>query len=158
MALRGNFRNLRWRPLKTYEWLYWDVRYLIALYEDIKQDWSATEPGRREELEDGIRYKYGKLSKAIDEEFMSMTVAWSKIPKMKSHLLEMKETANDQLEFMLTADVSAREDLSKTGELYHRMDTVIGAVSNMAERLMREETLGTPASPAKKHRLFKSKK
>ncbi|QRF76167.1 hypothetical protein Thermo_01684 [Thermoplasmatales archaeon] len=157
MALRGNFRNLRWRPLKTYEWLYWDVRYLIELYEDIKQDWSVTDPDRREELEDGIRYKYEKLSKAIDGEFTSL-IDWSPIPKMKSYLLEMKETANEQLEFMLTADFNSREELSKAGELYHRMDTVIGAASNMAEKLMREEVLGTQTSPAKKHKLFKSKK
>ena len=155
MSVRANnWINAGLKPLEPHQWLYWDIQYIIGLYEDIKQDWSLTDADRREEIEEGIRYKYGKLAKAIDDELIDLPVQLKDVPKLKSFLLEMKETANEQMEFMLDMDFNSRDDLNRLADLYHRMDTVIGGAANIAERFSREEEL-KKLSGKRKKRFFK---
>lgn len=142
MSIRANnWINAGLQPLKPHEWLHWDIQYLDVLYGDVKQDWSLTDADRREEVEEGIRYKYGKLTKAIDEMIIDLPVTFEKAPKLKSFLLEMKETANEQLQFMLIMDFRSRGDLDKLADLYHRMDTVIGGATRISDELATRETL-----------------
>ena len=159
MSIRAShWINTGMRTLKPHEWLYWDIQYISGLYDDIKQDWSMTDPDRVEEIEEGIRYKYGKLAEAIDQEITYLPVLEEKVPKLKSFLREMKETANEQLETMLTADFQSREDQLELADLYHRMDTVIGGTIRIAEKLDTQETLESLSLPKSKKSRFRRKK
>ena len=150
----NNWINVGLKPLEPHQWLYWNIQYMIGLYEDVKQDWSLTDADRREEIEEGIRYKYGKLTRAIDDELIDLPVQLKEVPKLKSFLLEMKETANEQLEFMLDMDLNSREDPDRLADLYHRMDTVIDGAANVAERFSRDEEF-KKLSGTRKKKLFK---
>ena len=155
MSVReNNWINAGLKPLEPHQWLYWDIQYIIGLYEDIKQDWSLTDADRREEIEEGIRYKYGKLAKAIDDELIDLPVELKDVPKFKSFLLEMKETANEQMEFMLDMDFNSRDDLNRLADLYHRMDTVIGGAARIANTFSTDQEL-EKLSKKRKKRFFK---
>lgn len=155
MSVRANnWINAGLRPLEPHQWLYWDIQYMIGLYEDVKQDWSLTDAERRGEIEEGVRYKYGKLTKAIDDELIDLPVQLEEVPKLKSFLLEMKETANEQLQFMLDMDFNSKGDLNRLADLYHRMDTVIGGAVNIAERFSTQQEL-KKLSGKRKKRFFK---
>ena len=142
MSIRANnWINAGLKPLQPHQWLYWDIQYLCELYEDIKQDWSITDGNKRGRIADGIRYKYQKLVEAIDNELIYLPVPWEKVPKLKVFLLEWKETANEQLEFMLQMDFQSSEDLKELADLYQRMDKVINGASDITLALISAEDL-----------------
>lgn len=142
MSIRANnWINAGLKPLQPHQWLYWDIQYLCELYEDIKQDWSITDGNKRGRIADGIRYKYQKLVEAIDKELIDLPVPWEKVPKLKVFLLEWKETANEQLEFMLQMDFQSSEDLKELADLYQRMDKVINGASDITLALISAEDL-----------------